>query len=114
MFQYLPYIVNALEALYKNDSNLFEGKTHELTFSYRIALYLSQQLEKNQEGLFIDCEYHRDLDSNMGKKFIRPRTTRLSMATRTNPIRMERRSGSLFHSGPFQQHRNRRIENRRP
>lgn len=70
MFQYLPYIVNALEALYKNDRNLFEGKTHEQTFSYRIALYLSQQLDNNQEGLFIDCEYHRDLDSNMGKKFI--------------------------------------------
>lgn len=70
MFKYLPYIVNALEKLYKNDSNLFEGKTHEQTFSYRIALYLSQQLENNQKGLFIDCEYHRNLDSGKRKKFI--------------------------------------------
>lgn len=70
MFQYLPYIEKALENLYKNDGNLFEGKTHEQTFSYRIALYLSQQLEKEQKDMFIDCEYHRNLDSDIGKKFI--------------------------------------------
>ncbi len=67
---YLEKIKRALETLYKMDSDLFEGKNHEQTFSFRLAHYLAQELEPLQNDLFIDCEYHRDITSARGKKFL--------------------------------------------
>lgn len=53
---YLPEIKKALKKFYENDSILIRSKLHEMTFVYRIAKYLSEQLENN--GNKIDCEYH--------------------------------------------------------
>lgn len=70
MFQYLPFIVNALEHLYTNDGELFDGKVHEQSFSFRIAFYLGQELEHAPNGLHIDCEYHRNKNSAKEKKYL--------------------------------------------
>lgn len=67
---YLPFIVNALEHLYTNDGELFDGKVHEQSFSFRIAFYLGQQLECAPDGLHIDSEYHRDKNSPKEKKYL--------------------------------------------
>lgn len=67
---YLLYIKLALEKLYQNDISLFDGKTHEQTFSFRIAFYLGQELENIHNGLFVDCEYHRDIVRNDGRKYV--------------------------------------------
>ncbi|WP_418743328.1 hypothetical protein, partial [Dialister invisus] len=59
--KYLAVIKKALSILYDIDKDLFEDRggsePHEQTFSFRIALYL-QNLLREEENLFIDCEYH--------------------------------------------------------
>lgn len=59
--KYLAAIKKALSILYDIDKDLFEDRggsePHEQTFSFRIALYL-QNLLREEENLFIDCEYH--------------------------------------------------------
>ena len=67
---YLSCIVYALEQLYTNDGELFDGKVHEQSFSFRIAFYLGQHLERVSDGLHIDCEYHRDKNSPKEKKYL--------------------------------------------
>ena len=59
-FIYLHYIVYALQQLYREGDNLFKGKNHEQTFTFRIAHYLAMALEN--ETLKIDCEFHRDMN----------------------------------------------------
>lgn len=68
MPQYLDTIKQALEQLYYNDYELFVGHTHEQTFTFRIAHYLAQLLETSNNGLFVDCEYHRDKNNESGLK----------------------------------------------
>lgn len=69
-YKYLNTIKRALNKLYINDIDLFEGRMHEQTFSFRIAHYLSQELENNQPKYKIDCEYHRDINNSCGYKEI--------------------------------------------
>lgn len=66
--KYLQYIVEALRLLYKNDRILFDKKTHEMTYEFRIANYLAQQLENEYPGMKIDCEYHSAVESDDGYK----------------------------------------------
>lgn len=67
-FKYLDDIVQSLNCLYRTDYELFNGYTHEQTFTFRIALYLSQYLENPKYK--IDCEYHRDIYNESGHKQI--------------------------------------------
>lgn len=65
---YLNNIKSALEQLYKNDSELFDSITNEMTYTFRIAKYLSDDLVEDEYK--IDCEYHGMVKD---KKFIRKR-----------------------------------------
>jgi hypothetical protein len=74
---YFHHILSAVEKLYQNDSVLLSAdrKTHEQTISFRIAHYLATALER--PGLFIDCEYHGNVDDTsrrkcLGNKRVRP------------------------------------------
>lgn len=73
---YLDAIKNALTKFYQNDSELLDGKTHEMTFCFRIAMYLTGLLEGGEKR--IDCEYHGQVRGEhyvrkaVGKKNIRP------------------------------------------
>lgn len=78
MLQYLDIIKQALEQLYYNDYELFVGHTHEQTFTFRIAHYLAQLLENSNNGLFVDCEYHRDKNNESGLKELPTNTNRKS------------------------------------
>lgn len=69
-FQYIDQIISALTKLYTHDGNLFDRHTHEQTYSFRLALYLAQQLERGEIGRYVDCEYHRDCYRNDGRKTV--------------------------------------------
>jgi len=68
--KYLQYIVEALRLLYKNDRILFDKKTHEMTYEFRIANYLAQQLENEYPGMKIDCEYHSQSNQMMATNMV--------------------------------------------
>jgi hypothetical protein len=78
--KYLNAIKSALESFYENDSDLLQGRMHEMTFCFRIAKYLSELLEKGDKR--IDCEYHsmvcddeyvrKSIRNNKKRKNIRP------------------------------------------
>lgn len=64
-FRYLCHIIKALNKLYNNDYQLLSKlektyrncKPHEQTITFRIALYLAQEMEQ-EKNFYIDCEYH--------------------------------------------------------
>lgn len=60
---YIDTIKQALEKFYKNDSSLLarQGKI-EKSISVRIGHYLSEIIESENNGLFIDCEFERNGD----------------------------------------------------
>lgn len=60
---YIDTIKQALEKFYKNDSSLLarQGKI-EKSISFRIGHYLSEIIESENGGLFIDCEFERNGD----------------------------------------------------
>ena len=72
MYQYLNCIKNALAKFYRNDITLLDSnrKTHEQTVSFRLAHYLSERLEIQDLGLFVDCEYHGDKNNPRFRKEI--------------------------------------------
>lgn len=55
---YLESIKRALTNFYMKDIMLFSTSMHEMTFCFRIAKYLSEQLENTTDNKTIDCEYH--------------------------------------------------------
>lgn len=61
---YIATIKQALEKFYKNDSSLLarQGKI-EKSISFRIGHYLSEIIESEYDGLFIDCEFERNADN---------------------------------------------------
>lgn len=65
MCQYLNQIKSALTEFYRKDRVLLDSKrkTHEQTVSFRLAHYLAEQLEGEYSGLFVDCEYHGDINN---------------------------------------------------
>lgn len=69
-FDYLPFIVAALESFYQNDYVLLEcgRRTHEQTVSFRLAKYLAEQLESADDRMRVDCEYHGDVYSATRRK----------------------------------------------
>ncbi len=60
---HIDTIKQALEKFYQNDSSLLErqGKI-EKSISVRIGHYLSEIIESENDGLFIDCEFERNGD----------------------------------------------------
>ena len=71
-FKYLSHIINALEKFYQNDYDLIlSGRhTHEQTISFRIAMYLAEQLESIDDKHYVDCEYHGDIYNPARRKII--------------------------------------------
>lgn len=76
---YINTIKKALEKFYQNDSSLLErhGKI-EKSISFRIGHYLSEKIESENDGFFIDCEFERNGDDlkeiciNGTSKIVRP------------------------------------------
>lgn len=67
-FEYLECIISALTKLYNQDQSIFDTHTHEQTYTFRLGHYLAEQLERPENNLFVDCEYHRDRFRSDGRK----------------------------------------------
>lgn len=65
---YLTDIVFALEQLYRCDRNIMTEHTCELTLSHRLGHYLANILENGYPGMYVDCEYQRDINRSNGLK----------------------------------------------
>lgn len=64
-YPYIDSIVKALNNFYRNDYELILNSkyTNEMTYSFRLAMYLSKILESQvRNRKVIDCEYHGMLD----------------------------------------------------
>lgn len=65
--EYLTNIISALNKFYSKDSKLLDLKTNEMTLTFRIAKYLSDDLEHGD--YVVDCEYHGMFKNGMlGRK----------------------------------------------
>lgn len=71
-FQYLQTIVEALEEFYKKDRELLMSNrhTHEQTVSFRVGMYLANRLENKNNNMYVDCEYHGDVNNPAFRKVI--------------------------------------------
>ena len=90
-FHYLQIIANALECFYQKDYVLVsEGRlTHEQTISFRLAMYLAQQLEPLNSSLYVDCEYHGDVNQEHLKKLINGKDIRPDIIYHDRNLRNE-------------------------
>lgn len=77
-FRHLQTIVSALEEFYKNDRNLLmpTKHTHEQTVSFRVGMYLANRLEDKSANMYVDCEYHGDINNPSFRKVINGRRVR--------------------------------------
>lgn len=58
--EYLECIVESLNIFYQRDRELIQNDTHEQSYGFRIAKYLSEILESGSCSYRIDCEYNRE------------------------------------------------------
>ena len=70
-YGYICTIIKALNRFYQNDYLLLENEnyTNEMTYSFRLAMYLARELEtqNHNNNKAIDCEYHGMLDPTQEK-----------------------------------------------
>lgn len=61
----IDYCEEAIEEFYKKDGDLFEVGASERSMVFRIGLYLSQAIEKDDllSEYCVDCEYNRNVST---------------------------------------------------
>lgn len=77
-FRYLQTIVEVLDEFYKKDRELLMSnrRTHEQTVSFRLGTYLAQRLESENDNMYVDCEYHGDINNDSFRKEINGKRVR--------------------------------------